>query len=283
EDGSLAWQYPTTGLAYIGDPVTIGDLHKDGHLELVYSNGNGEVDALDRYGALQWSFFMPANSSSFRGAALADVNNDDTLDVVFASSNGHFYALNGSRGNLLWDLNLRADYGDSLFGLEHGPLIAHFKNDDTLYAFVAGGYTAYPNIQQDFGRVYALKLGKGNGPDWQMFQHDYIRSNCVCTPLLTAVNNFPSPVLSITDYPNPFSDIITFNVFLPKPGVVQAGIYDLDGRCLKTFSCSPNPENQYLFSWDGTGNNRNELAPGIYFFRIMSDGFEAVKKIVRMR
>jgi len=81
---SLAWQYPTTNLTYIADPVTIGDLDNDNHLDLIYSGGYGEVDALDRFGGLNGLFMMPMYESSFRGASLADVNNDDTLDVLFA-------------------------------------------------------------------------------------------------------------------------------------------------------------------------------------------------------
>jgi outer membrane protein assembly factor BamB len=283
EDGSLAWQYPTTALSYIGDPVTIGDINNDGHLELVYSNGYGEVDALDRFGALKWSFFMPPNESSFRGASLADVNNDDTLDVVFACSSGQFYALNGSRGNLLWQVNLRADYGDSLYSLEHGALISNFKNDDTLYAFVAGGYTNYPNIQNDFGRAYALKLGKSTGPNWLMFQHDYTRSNCVCTPFPAVIKEHSLPELQVNDFPNPFSDRITFTVLLPRRSFLKAGIYGPDGKCVKVFSEQLKESGEYVFSWDGKGDNQVDLAPGVYFFRVITDGFSAVKKVVRMR
>jgi len=70
------------------------------------------------------------------------------------------YALNGSRGNLLWDINLRTDYGDSSYSLQQGPIISDFRNDDTLDVFVAGGYANYPNIQTDFGRAYAIKSEK---------------------------------------------------------------------------------------------------------------------------
>jgi len=57
ENGSLAWQYPTTNLTYIADPVTIGDLDNDNHLDLIYSGGYGEVDALDRFRWIEMDFY----------------------------------------------------------------------------------------------------------------------------------------------------------------------------------------------------------------------------------
>src|SRR6185312_16335626 len=233
---------------------------------LVYSNGNGEVDALDRFGNLEWSFLLPLYESSFRGASLADVNNDDTLDVVFAASNGKVYALNGSNGNLLWDINLRADYGDSNFTMEHGPVIASFKQDDTLDVFVVGGYANYPNIQTDFGRAYALKVGPGKGPDWSMFQHDYTRSNCVCNPSpFTGITEKSNPQVKVSDYPNPFSQIVNFNITLDKSLMISVVIYDELGKEVKTFANKMLEQGNYQFTWNGTDDTGNKLPQGVYY------------------
>jgi outer membrane protein assembly factor BamB len=283
ENGSVAWQYPTTNLTYIADPVTIGDLDNDNHLDLVYSGGYGEVDALDRFGALKWTFMMPMYESSFRGASLADVNNDDTLDVVFAGSNGVLYALNGSRGNLLWDINLRTDYGDSSYSLQQGPVISDFRNDDTLDVFVAGGYANYPNIQTDFGRAYAIKIGKSPGPAWTMFQHDYWRSNCMCNPSPTGMD-FPNEnSLNVSSAPNPFSENIVFNISLDKNVVMNASVFNMQGVAVKIFSDATMNAGNYQYTWEGKDNNGNELPSGIYFFRVTAGNYSSVKKIVLIK
>jgi outer membrane protein assembly factor BamB len=282
-DGALKWAYPTTGLTYIGDPATIGSIKNDGHLEMVYSGGYGEEDALDRFGHLLWSFFMPAYESSFRGAVLADVNNDDTLDVIFACSDGKVYALNGSRGNLLWDINLRADYGDSNFQLEHGPVVASFKKDDTLDIFVEGGHTFYPNIDSDFGRAYAIKVGVGKGPDWMMFQHDYTRSNCVCNPSPDGINEVKPESLQAADYPNPFSNRITFNVSLDKGSELSVIVYNMEGIAVKTFANQRLPAGNYEFTWNGTNDNGNYLADGVYYCKLVAEKNMTVKKIVLVK
>jgi outer membrane protein assembly factor BamB len=283
ENGSIAWQHPTPGQYYIGDPVTIGDLDNDHHLDLVYSGGYGTMEALDRFGGLKWSFMMPMYESSFRGASLADVNNDDTLDVIFACSTGVLYALNGSRGNPLWNINLRTDYGDSSYSLEQGVLISNFQNNDTLDIFVAGGYANYPNIQTDFGRAYAIKVGKGTGPAWTMFQHDYTRSNCVCNPSPNGISVPETNNLNVTDGPNPFTENIVFNIMLNKSSAVNACVYNMQGQVVKTFSITTLGVGNHQYTWEGKDDNGNDLPAGIYFFRISADDYSSVKKIVLVR
>jgi outer membrane protein assembly factor BamB len=282
-DGSIEWTYPTSGLAYIGDPVTIGDIDNDGSLDMVFINGNGEVDALDNKGNLKWNFIMPLYESSFRGAALADVNNDDTLDVIFATTSGKLYALNGARGNELWNINLRQDYGDSNFGLEHGPVVTSFKQDDTLDVFVVGDYTDYPTIQNDFGRAYAIKVGKGTGPDWLMFQHDYTRSNCVCNPSPAAVNEVKESSISVKDYPNPFSQKITINIALEKADHVSVIIYNMEGMPVRTFANADLHPGSYQYIWNGESEGGANLPDGVYYCRITAGNDITVKKIVLIR
>jgi len=278
-DGSLEWQYPTPGLAYIADPVVIGDINNDGFLDLVYINGNGEVDALDRFGNFEWSFIMPAGQSSFCGASLADVNNDDTLDVIFAGSDGHVYALNGSRGNLLWNINLRADYGDSLYEFEHGAIINSFKQNDTLNLFIAGGHTYYPHIDSDFGRAYALQIGPGK-TSWTMFQHDYTRSNCVCNPAPNAVNELSTKSEEVKAYPNPFTDYVTFNITLTETLPVSVIVYSAQGIPVRTFADKKLVAGNYQFTWNGESDAGSKLAPGVYYCRIVTGNKATVRKVV---
>ena len=227
---------------------------------------------------------MDLYESSFRGAVLADINNDDTLDVIFASSEGKLYALNGSRGNLLWSINLTADYGDSLYSLEQGPLVASFKGDDTLDIFVAGGYSDYPNIQNDFGRAYAIKVGIGKGPDWTMFQHDQYRSNCLCTPKSIPTGNEQLPTAAeVKAFPNPFAQDVYFNVSLTSTSHLSAIIYNEQGVAVKTLSAAEQQAGDYNYTWNGTDASGHELSAGLYFCKISAGHSFVIKKIVLIR
>lgn len=95
--------------------------------------------------------------------------------------------------------------------MEFAPLIADFNNDGILDAFVAGGHAEYPDVENNFGRVYMVTWGEGNGPEWKMFRRDYHRSACICNDSLLNPQE-PVAILNIrpTDmyqlYPNPAYD-----------------------------------------------------------------------------
>ncbi len=97
ENGSIKWKYKGTG--YVGGPAVIGDLDLNGVCDIVFPNGS-DVTALTSSGVLKWKYTIPNLGQCFRGAALADINNDYKLDVVFGTSKGSLIALNGINGNL---------------------------------------------------------------------------------------------------------------------------------------------------------------------------------------
>jgi len=166
ENGSLAWEY--TGVLYVGAPTCIADLNRDGHLEIVMAYSNS-VKVLSHTGAALWT--CTTGGSVFRGAAIADINNDLIPDVVFGSDDGILRALRGSDGAVIWTINLEAHYGRT-FDMDHAPVIADFNEDDSLDVFIIGGYGSSSQPTQNHGRAYALTAGAGNGPGWPMFRHD---------------------------------------------------------------------------------------------------------------
>ncbi len=220
EDGSLLWDFSFPSPTYIGAPVSIADLNLDEHLEIVFVDWY-KLGVLSKNGSLLWDYSIPEYGTSFRGAALSDVNNDGFPDVVIGTSTGSVTALSGNDGSVLWNVDLLAHYGGNEFEIDHGPVIADFDDDGLLDAFVVGGHAEYPNIQNNFGRAYALSLESSGGPDWPMFRRDEIRSACVCS----------SPVLPGT----PDSELTSGMLILPNPsnGKFKVQLSDIDASMLE--------------------------------------------------
>ncbi len=191
EDGSYAWSYQAG--YYIGAPPAIGDINGDKICEVIIISYY-KVIALTNQGSLFWQYDIPDYGQAFRGVALADITNDSIPEVIFGSSNGSVYALNGSNGNLLWTVDLKGHIGKD-FEIDHAPVIADFNGDDTLDLFIQGGKTDYPNFQTNYGRGYAIAIGKGAGPDWKMFQRDYYRSCSHCYPgaIIGSAGSYTTP------------------------------------------------------------------------------------------
>jgi len=197
ETGDTLWTFNAG--AYIGSPVTVADLNGDGNCNLVFTSSN-KVFALRHDGGLLWEYIIPNYEYSFRGAALSDIDNDQLPDVIFGTSGGKLIALKGSTGQALWSLDLAAHYGD-VFKLEHAPVVGDFNNNDTLDVFIVGGKTDYPAFQNNYGRAYAVEVGKGSGPNWPMFQYDPYRTGNLCALQQTPISSIPKKVNSV--FPNP--------------------------------------------------------------------------------
>jgi outer membrane protein assembly factor BamB len=172
EDGSPVWDY--TAPYYIAAPTSIADLDNDGHLEIVIASYN-RIRSISHTGSMEWNY--TAGGSCFRGVAIADIDGNGVLDVVFGADDGKIRALRGDNGQVVWNYDLEAHYGNT-FNIDHAPVIADFDMDGHLDVFVVGGYGSSSTPSQNHGRAYALRAGTGYGLGWPMFRHDLRHSAC---------------------------------------------------------------------------------------------------------
>jgi outer membrane protein assembly factor BamB len=277
EDGSLKWDYSFPVPFYAGAPTSMADINNDGFFEIVFIDGD-RMGALDKDGNLLWEFDMPSYYTSFRGPAISDINDDDTLDIVFGTSGGVVHALNGSRGNELWNLSLRAHHDSSNFEIDHAPVIADFDGDGVLDIFVVGGHTAYPNIQFDYGRGYALSTGGSGGPDWTMFRRDCVRSACVCDDTSSAGVSWKSFSTALIEiFPNPGSGEFVISLMLNKEETIEVCLIDAFGREIVTKEMFRNKGQSYIYS---NQLYTTKLNSGLYFIRLNLHESYITKKLI---
>jgi outer membrane protein assembly factor BamB len=268
EDGTIDWTYE--GKSIVACPVTIGDIDADGECEAMFTSWY-EAIALKSDGTVKWIYEIPDYSSTFRGIALSDINNDIYPDCIFGTSSGLLIGLNGNTGSEIFSINLADDYGTKPFDINHQPLIADFDDDGLLDAFVVGGYgVSAPTIDSNYGRAYMVSLGKGKGPDWLMFQHDVRRQSSLCYDYLTSVEEINSPELNSS--PNPATDFIEISF--------GSGILS-EAHPIRTFDMlGIEILNNFQFS---TVNSQlrldvSHLSPGVYFVRVGN----VVRKFVKL-
>lgn len=275
ENGTTSWKYSAGKYFYAGCPAVIADLDNDGQCDVLYTPWY-KVIALNKNGTLKWEYSIPNYGGTFRGAAVADVNNDQYPDVIFGTDNGLLIGLNGNNGTLIFQKNLRTEYGDSLFTFGHAPLIADFDKDGTMDAFIVGGYGNYPDFSKDFGRAYMVSIGKGRGPDWLMFQHDIRRRSNSCEKDPTGmVGVTMAQGNSMNIYPNPADEVLNLDISSIKAGVATLRLLNYLGQevAVVNFRHIQQGSSKRVF------NRPQNLSSGVYFAVLQLNDLKLTQKI----
>ncbi|MBS1629504.1 MAG: VCBS repeat-containing protein [Bacteroidetes bacterium] len=265
--GSTKWTFSYGPNFAVTSPAVIADLDHDGKCDVVFSAWY-KMTALRADGSLMWSYNLPGYAQCFRGVAVSKLNNDAFPDLVFGTDAGDLIALQGQNGNLLFRKNLRSDYGDSLFSLEHAPLVADFDKDGTVDVFVVGGHAEYPDFYKDFGRAYMLSVGPDHGMNWPMFQRDILRRSNACNyeNTSTPAERYPSSAsLHILKGAQDGNYMASVSCSLTAPS--RLSLYNAQGRL--EFSIPS------LILHPGTNIiplPTAKLSPGIYLCRVESMG-----------
>jgi len=100
-----------------------------------------------------------------------------------------------------------------------------------------------------------------------------------CTITNISVNpEIPKDYNLSQNYPNPFNPTTKITFALPKSGLVTLKVYDVLGREVSTLVNEVKNAGTYTVEFDASG-----LSSGIYFYKLESNGFTAVKKMMLMK
>ncbi|MBA4407748.1 hypothetical protein C0389_10770 [bacterium] len=85
------------------------------------------------------------------------------------------------------------------------------------------------------------------------------------------------------NYPNPFNPSTNIKYALPQNSFVSIKVYDILGREVKTLVNTELPAGNHSIIWKGDDNDGQSISSGTYFYKIQSDNFSQVKKMILMK
>jgi hypothetical protein len=85
------------------------------------------------------------------------------------------------------------------------------------------------------------------------------------------------------NFPNPFNPSTTLSYSLKQAGHVTLNIYNILGQNVRTLVDEYQDAANYTKLWDGRDDSGNNVASGVYFYRIRSGDFTDIKKMVLMK
>ena len=149
------------------------------------------------------------------------------------------------------------------------PFTGTFLPDNALSAF--NGQDSYgwwrlrvnDNASADTGHVgqYCVQIYSGSTVTG-------IRNN----------GNIPNVFSLAQNYPNPFNPVTRINFSIPKQGLVNLKIYDVLGREIKSLVNEVKAPGEYSVDFNGT-----EFSSGVYFYKLESNGFTDIKKMMLIK
>lgn len=85
------------------------------------------------------------------------------------------------------------------------------------------------------------------------------------------------------NYPNPFNAQTTIRYYLPQSSRVDLCIYNIKGQKVKTLVDGFQTVGFQSVTWDGTNRNGEQVASGIYFYKIKTGYSQEIKKMVLLK
>ncbi len=82
------------------------------------------------------------------------------------------------------------------------------------------------------------------------------------------------------NYPNPFNPTTSISYSIPEESHVAITIYSILGREVRTLVSNVQPAGRYTLHWDGKDNFGRGVASGVYFYRMETKSFAAVRKML---
>lgn len=93
----------------------------------------------------------------------------------------------------------------------------------------------------------------------------------------------PAAFILDQNYPNPFNPSTVISYRLDRPALVTLDVLNVLGQKVKTLAYGFQQQGVYRLIWDGTDKTGNQVAGGVYFYRINSDGRSLTKKMLLLK
>jgi hypothetical protein len=95
------------------------------------------------------------------------------------------------------------------------------------------------------------------------------------------VSNIPEDYSLSQNYPNPFNPSTSFNYSLKQAGDVRISLYDAAGKELQILTNGFREAGSYVVMFDASVSSA--IASGIYYYRIVTNGFSQTNKMVLIK
>jgi len=119
--------------------------------------------------------------------------------------------------------------------------------------------------------VYEGGFESGFSPEVEVV---HVGGDDILKPTVTALTG---------NYPNPFNPTTTISFSIKEAGPVSVNIYNMRGQLVKTLVNSELENDYYEIVWTGRDNSNKSVASGVYFYKMKTQDYNSIKKMILMK
>lgn len=110
--------------------------------------------------------------------------------------------------------------------------------------------------------------------EWNVHVYDTVGSGSNIIPMVTKLYK---------NFPNPFNPTTTINFSLKSDSKVQIEIYNIKGQKVKQLVSKEFTAGQHSVVWNGRNEKNESVSSGIYFYRMKTDNFDKMRKMILLK
>lgn len=96
-------------------------------------------------------------------------------------------------------------------------------------------------------------------------------------------NKLPDHFVLEQNFPNPFNPETTIHYQIPKATEVEITIFNLRGQKIRTLVKQNQPAGFYSVQWDGTSETGQQVANGVYLYKLKAGDFIQTRKMLLLK
>lgn len=105
----------------------------------------------------------------------------------------------------------------------------------------------------------------------------------VLSPVMANDEEVQSPLLRLSNYPNPFNPETNISLNNPKAGMVELSVYNLKGQKVQQLHKGQLAAGNHHFVFQALDSEGKSLGNGIYLLRLQGDGYSLTRKMSLMK
>ena len=99
---------------------------------------------------------------------------------------------------------------------------------------------------------------------------DNFNNSSITSTNFSVVSDEILKISNVFNYPNPFTSATTFTYAINHDSKIEIKIYTVGGRLIETLKNLPGDSGMNHFYWEGRDKDGDELANGVYLYKIIA-------------